>query len=191
MTNDELLDRILQTYLWSNKLAHDNFEKYEKLNFVLIVKSLKPDAPQWQINIFRQTLLGDKFLHSLYPNANEPYVLTTEGIKAAQIGWYTKQTSDRQTDDELKKHTIADLKRSKQSLFISILAFIVPTIFSVYTLWTGNQQATKSELQELHLQIQKLELEIEAKTTSIDSATVRAGDLKKESDSTKNLANEK
>lgn len=190
MTNDELLDRILQTYLWSKQLAYDDFEKYEKLNFVLIVKSLEPDAPQWQIDLFRQTLLGDKFLHSLYPNANEPYVLTTEGIKAAQIGWYTKQTLDRQTDDELKKHTIADLKRSKQSLFISILAFIVPTIISVYTMWTGNQQATKSEVQELRLQIQKLELNDESKTTSIDSSSVPADTLKKVKDNTKSITND-
>lgn len=190
MTNDELLDRILQTYLWSNKLAYDNFEKYEKLNFTFIVKVFEPDAPQWQIDLLRQTLLGDNFIKSSQLNAIEPYVLTPEGIKAAQIGWYRKQTLDRQTDDELKTHTIADLKRSKQSLFISILAFIVPTIISVYSLWTGNQQATKSEVQELRLQIQKLGLKIEAKTTSIDSATMQAGALKKEIDNTKNLANE-
>jgi hypothetical protein len=180
MTNNNLLDAILSSYLWGQKLKLDKDPKYNKLTFRLVVKAQDPSADDWQIELLKKQLFDDGFLEVAKFGDEEPYELTPAGIKAAQTRWYSKYAADKQKENDIKDHTIADLKRSKYSLVIAILAFLIPTIISVYTMWTNNQQPTTVEVQELRQRIQKLELKSEAKTASTVSATNPADSLKKE-----------
>lgn len=181
MTNNNILDAILSSYLWGQKLKLEKDPKHKKLSFRLVVKAQEPTADDWQIEFLKKQLFDDGFLEIAKYGDEEPYELTPAGIKAAQTRWYSNSAADKDTDKQIKQHTLADLKRSKYSLYISILAFIVPTIISLYTLWTGKQQPTTEEYQELRQRVEKMEsLKSEAKTTSNVSATTSADTLKKE-----------
>jgi hypothetical protein len=180
MTKNNLLDAILSSYLWGQKLKLEKDPKYKKLSFRLVVKAQEPTIDDWQIEFLKKQLFDDGFLEVAKYGDEEPYELTPSGIKAAQTRLYSNTEADKQKENEIKDHTLAELKRSKYSLLIAILAFIIPTIISVYTLWTGKQQPTTEEVQELRQRIQKLELDNATKTTLGVSATISADTLKKE-----------
>lgn len=178
MNNNKLLDSILFVYLYAESFKVSDPERFAKLKFLDIIKSFDNTISEDRIAFAKRQLFGDKFLDFRNDFEAEPFHLTDLGIKAAQIGWYSKTASDRQIDENLKTNTLLSLKRSKYSLMVAILAFIIPTIISVYTLWTDKQQPTKEEFQALRQRIQKLELESEAKTTLNASATTPSDTLK-------------
>lgn len=175
MTNNELLDAILYSYLYEYKLKLENSPEYKKLTFEYIAKAQDPDIEEWQLKFLRQTLINDGFIEPAKISGPEPYNLTPTGIKAAQTGWYKKTEKDLRTKKEITKQTLADLKRSKISLIVAILAFIIPTIISIYTFQANKQQPNRQELQELRQRIEKLEsLKNEANkdtTSSFESAS--------------------
>lgn len=179
MTNNELLDAILYSYLVGIKLKFENSPEYKKLTFDFIAKAQDPDLEEWQLKFLRQTLINDGFIEPAKISGPEPYNLTPTGIKAAQTGWYKKTEKDLRTKEEITKQTLADFKRSKISLIVAIMAFIIPTIISIYTFQVNKHQPTREELQELQQRIEKLEsLKNVANkdTTSIDG---NASDLLK------------
>jgi hypothetical protein len=179
MTNNHLLDAILSSYLWGQKLKLENDPKYKRLKFRLVVLAQDPTADDWQIDFLKKQLFNDGFLEIPKNGDEEPYELTPLGIKAAQTRLYSNTELDKDTEKEIKRRTLADLNRSKYSLAIAILALIIPTIISFYTLWTNKQQPTLEEVQELRQRIHKLELKTEAKATAIVSTTTFFDTLKK------------
>jgi hypothetical protein len=179
MTNNELLDAILNSYLYGLKLKFENSPEYKKLTFEFIAKAQNPDLEEWQLKFLRQTLINDGFIEPAKISGPEPYHMTPTGIKAAQTGWYKKTENDLRTKKEITKQTLADLKRSKISLIVAILAFIIPTIISIYTFQANKQQPNRQELQELRQRLEKLESLKNEAYKDTTSSFVSASDLKK------------
>jgi hypothetical protein len=181
MTNNNLLDAILTSYLWGQKLKLEKHPKYNRLSFRLVVKTHDPTADEWQIEYLKKQLLDDGFLEiAKYEYGNEgQYELTTSGIKAAKSRWYSKFSADKQKEDEIKENTLSNLKRSKYSLVISILALIIPTIISIYTILIDNKQPIIDQIKELNKRIRKLELDKVNNKTSTLSTTIFSNLLKK------------
>jgi len=167
MTHNNLLDAILSSYLFGQKLKLTKDPTYQRLSFKLVAKAQDPTVDDWNIEFLRKRLFDDGFLEYAKYGDPEPYELTPAGIKAAQTRWYSTQAEEKRLDKEIKKHTLLSLKRSKTALTISIFAFIIPTLISLYTLWTNKRSATTEGLQQLQKRIEKLESsKTEAKTTS-------------------------
>jgi hypothetical protein len=157
MTNNELLDKILYSYLYGLKLKLEKDPRYKRLSFKLVAKAQEKGIDDWHIDFLKKQLFADGFLKQSGFGDGEPYELTDAGIKAAQVGWYKENATEKQTEKEIRKQTLANLKRSKLSLTISIFAIIVPTIISLYSLWTSKQSPTIEEQKELKQRIENLE----------------------------------
>lgn len=161
MTNNQILDAVLHSYLYGQKLKLEGDPKYNKMTFEFIVQTQTKGegfiVEPWQLEFLRQTLINDGFI-KLPTSGIEPYELTKEGIKAAQIGWYKKNAKDVELEKEIKALTVADLKRSKKNLLIAILALIIPTILSIYSLiQTANSDKEKEmEIEYLKTEIKEL-----------------------------------
>jgi hypothetical protein len=180
MTHNNLLDAILSSYLFGQKLKLAKDPRYKKLSFNLVAKAQDPTIDDWNIEFLRKRLFDDGFLENAKYGDPEPYELTPAGIKAAQIRWYSSQAEEKRLDKEIKEQTLLSLKRSKTALTISIFAFIIPTLISLYSLWTNKESATTEELQQLQKRIEKLESsKTESKTTSNVSEKVSADTTQK------------
>jgi len=173
MTHNNLLDAILSSYLYGQKLKLAKDPTYKKLSFKLVAKAQDPTVDDWNIEFLKKRLFDDGFLENAKYGDPEPYELTPTGIKAAQTRWYSSQADEKRLDKEIKEQTLLSLKRSKTALIISTIAFIIPTLISLYSLWTNRQSVTTEELQQLQKRIEKLESsKTEAKTTSTVSEKV-------------------
>lgn len=159
MTDNELLDKILDSYLHSEKLSQDNDSMYRKMTFDSVIKTHEPTVDSWRIEFLKSKLFNDNFLTKAKTSRGEPFRLTSLGVEAAQTNWYSSLAAGKQKEDDIKDNTLVEFKRSKYSLIIAILSFIISTFISLYTLWVNKQQPTKAEVQVLHQRIQKLELE--------------------------------
>ena len=167
MTNNKLLDIILKMYLMDRHWELSENPLHQKLTFSKIAKSQDPTIEEWRIKFLKDQLFSDKFLEYAKYGDEEPYTLTSAGIKAAQIGWYVPMETNRILDKETKEQNLKNLKRSKAAIIISILAIIIPTLISLYILFTNKQQTTQEQFQELQRRVQKLESKkIEVKPTS-------------------------
>lgn len=131
MTNNQILDAILHCYLFAQKMKLENNAKYSKMTFEFIFNAQTKDqaVESWQMEFLKQTLINDGFI-KLPETGVEPFELTPSGVKAAQLGWYKKNERDLETEIQINSLTIKDLKRSKTSLTIAVLALIIPTILS-------------------------------------------------------------
>jgi hypothetical protein len=165
MTNNQILDTVLHSYLYGQKLKLEGDPRYGKMTFEFIVKTQTKgenfEIEPWQMEFLRQTLLNDGFI-KLPESGIEPYELTKEGIKAAQIGWYKKTARDAEIEKEIKSLTIEDLKRSKRNLVIAVLALIIPTIISIYSLIQTTNNNKDTELDKLRTEIQELKNDLKA-----------------------------
>jgi hypothetical protein len=180
MTNNQLLDAILTCYLFNEKLKHTDPNVSKKLTFAFIAKAQLTDIDEWRIEFLRKQLFNDGYLEYAKYGNGEPYILTASGIKAAQNNAYIKTEEDKQLDKELKLQTLLSLKRSKTAITISIFAIAIPTLISLYSLWTSKQSATTEEFQQLEERVKKLEnSKTEAKTTSNVSVKAFSDTLKK------------
>ena len=167
MTNNQLLDAILSCYLFNEKLKHTDPNVSKKLTFAFIAKAQLPDIDKWRIEFLRKQLFNDGLLEYAKFGDGEPFILTPAGIKAAQTNSYITNEEDKQLDKELKRQTLLSLKRSKTAITISVFAIIIPTLISLYSLWTSKQSASTEELNQLQERVKKLESsKTEAKTTS-------------------------
>jgi len=171
MTNNKLLDSILNVYLYGIKLRIENDPKHKMLTFDFVAKSQEPNIKDWQIEFLRKTLFDDGFLENCpFDDMAEPYELTPAGVKAAQNGWYTSKEEEIQLEIELKKRTITSLKLSKTSLIISIFAIVIPTIISIYSIWISKDMPTQQQFQELKHRIKAIENQKnDTKTKSTDA----------------------
>jgi len=177
--NNEILDKILHSYLWAWKLKQDKDPKYPKLNFEKIARAQEQLIEDWHLEFLKRQLINDGFLVASDSKNGEPYELTPLGIKATQNGGYKSFQAEKQTDRDIKSQTLANLKSSKYSLIISIFAIIVPTIISLYSLWTSKQSPTDEEVQHLLQRIERMEnLKDETKNAPI-SETSHVDTLKK------------
>ena len=180
MTNNQLLDTILKLYLTDRQWELSSNPLHKKLTFAKVVKSQDPTIEDWQIKFLKDQLFADKFLEYAKYGDGEPFKLTDAGIKAAQTGWYVTLQEKNEQEKIIRAETIKSLKRSKTALTVSIFAIIIPTIISLYSLWTSKLSATKEELQQLQERVKKLESsKTEAKTTSNDLETTSFDQLKK------------
>lgn len=185
MTNNELLDAILNSYLYAISVKYTNPALYRKMTFENVAKAQADGQnfklDKWHLEFLRKKLLDEGFLEpSKYGNP-DPYSLTTNGINFINSGGYSKAAIKRQREEQIQEQTLNSLKRSKTSLYISIFAIIIPTIISVYSLWTSKQSPTTDQIQELQQRIQKIEnLKSEAKTIKDSSLLNLADTLKME-----------
>lgn len=180
MTNNQLLDIILKLYLQDKQWSLSGDPRHSRLTFAKIVKSQVPDIEPWRIDFLKQQLFADKFLKYAKYGDEEPFSLTDDGVKAAQSSWYVALQEKTEQEKIIRAETIKSLRRSKTALRISIFAFIIPTIISLYTLWTNKQAPTTEELRQLQKRIEKLESsKTSTRTTSNDLEKVVADTLKK------------
>jgi len=163
MTNNQILDTVLHSYLYGQKLKLEGDPRYNKMTFEFIIKTQTKgenfEVEPWQMEFLRKTLLNDGFI-TLPESGIEPYELTKEGIKAAQVGWYKKNAKDAEIEKEIKSLTIEDLKRSKRNLVIAVLALIIPTIISIYSLLQTTNNNKGTEIEKLRTEIQELKNEL-------------------------------
>lgn len=157
MTNAELLDSILYCFAGILKEKLDGSPKYNKVDFKHIARSQEPDIPDWQIDFLKMQLFMDGFLVIAKSGPEEPYELTPRGIKAAQIGWYKSKETAREQDREIRKETLAQLKRSKFFNALSIASIIFSILFSIYSAYTGYNTPSREEHQDLQRRLEKLE----------------------------------
>lgn len=161
MKNTKILDSILHSYLYGEKLKLEGNPLYHKMTFEYIFKSTTRgenfQVEPWQMEFLKLTLLNDGFIR-LPDSGIEPYELTKEGIKAAQISWYSKSAQDIEIEKEIKSLTISDLKRSKKNLNIAILALIIPTIISIYSLVETANSGKEKEKEIINLKTELNEL---------------------------------
>lgn len=140
MTHTSLLDAILSSYLYGQKLKLEKNPKYKRLSFKLIAKAQDTTLDDWNIEFLRRRLFDDGFLENAKYGDPEPYELTALGIKAAQTKWYSSNEEEKRLDKEIKQQTLLSLRRSKDAKIISVFAIIVPTLISIYALWIAKQQ---------------------------------------------------
>lgn len=163
MKNTKILDSILHSYLYGQKLKLEGNPLYNKMTFEYIFKSTTRGenfhVEPWQMEFLKLTLLNDGFIR-LPESGVEPYELTKEGIKAAQISWYNKSAQDIEIEKEIKSLTINDLKRSKKNLTIAILALIIPTILSIYSVVQTGQNNKEDEIKNLKNELQQIKAEL-------------------------------
>jgi hypothetical protein len=179
MTNNELLDIILKLYLQARQWKLSGDPRHSRLTFEKVVKSQEPDIELWRIQILKDQLFSDKFLKYAKYGDEEPFSLTEDGVKAAQNGWYVPLQEKTEQEKIIRAETIKSLRGSKTALRISIFAFIIPTLISLYSLWTNKQVTTTEELRQLQKRIDKLESsKTSTKTTSNDLEKVGADSLK-------------
>lgn len=131
---------------------------HQKVTFSKFVKSLDPKIEEWQIKFLKEQLFSDKFLEYSKYGDHEPYILTPGGIKAAQNGWYVPMEDNRILDKEIKKHSLKNLKRSRTIIIISILAVIIPTVISLYSLMTNKESPSHKQFKDLQQRIKTLEI---------------------------------
>jgi hypothetical protein len=167
MTHNELLDTILTAYNWAEIMKIKKDPKYKKLTFNLVARAIEPTIEDWHIEYLRNRLFNDGFLSYSKFGDGEPFEITPDGIKASQANWYRSNAEDKKVEKETKIENLKSLKRSKTALWISVFAFIIPSIISVYTILTNKELPTKEQFQELQERIKKLEnSKIEDKTIS-------------------------
>ena len=132
---------------------------HKKLTFSKVVKSQDPTIEEWEIKFLKDQLFADKFLEYAKYGGEEPYKLTDIGVKAAQTGWYASLSEKNEQEKIIRTETIKDFKRSKKALTISIIAIIVPTIISIYTLWASKRQDNSEEVKQLKQQLNSIQQE--------------------------------
>lgn len=161
MTNNQILDAILHCYLFAEKMKLENNSKYSKMTFEFIfnTQTKEHDVESWQMEFLKRTLINDGFI-KLPDSGVEPYELTPSGVKAAQLGWYKKNERDLETEIQISSLTIKDLKRSKTSLIIAVLALIIPTILSVYSLVQSINSGKEKEIDKLKTELSNAKREI-------------------------------
>ncbi len=162
MTNNQILDAILHCYLFAQKMKLENNAKYSKMTFEFIFNAQTKDqaVESWQMEFLKQTLINDGFI-KLPETGVEPFELTPSGVKAAQLGWYKKNERDLETEIQINSLTIKDLKRSKTSLTIALLAVIIPTILSVYSLVQSANSNKDKEIDKLKTDLNDAKKEID------------------------------
>ena len=188
MTNNELLDAILNTYLYGISVKETNPALYKRMTFESVAKAQADGKnfklENWHLEFLKNKLLDEGFIELLKCGNPNQYNLTTNGINFINSGGYSKAAIKRQRDEQIQEQTLDSLKRSKDSLYISIFAIIIPTIISVYSLWLSKQSPTTDQLQELQQRIDKMEnLKSEAKTKTDNSLSNLSDTLKMENSS--------
>ncbi|MBB2950753.1 hypothetical protein [Sphingobacterium sp. JUb56] len=161
MNNNQILDSILHSYLFGQKMKLENDPRYLKMTFDFIfnTQTKREETESWQMEFLKQTLLNDGFI-KLPESGIEPYELTPTGIKAAQVGWYKKNERDVETEKQLNLLTVADLKRSKATLAIAILALIIPTALSIYSIIQSAKTDKDKEIEKLRIELIEIKKEI-------------------------------
>ena len=179
MTNNQLLDKILQLYLMDRHWELTNNPIRKQLSFSKMAKSQEPTIEEWRIKFLKDQLFADKFLEYSEYGDGEPYKLTDPGMKAAQNGWYVPQSLKGEEEKIIRTETIKDFNRSKKAVNISIIAIIVPTIISLGALWLSRQQPTTEEVQQVKEQVRKLKGQLDQQKTTLDSLTIISVDTLK------------
>lgn len=159
MTHDETLDALLHCYAYAETLRLSKNGAYKNYIFRNIALSHNPDLSDWNIEFLKNRLFDDGFLKEAPYGDAEPYILTPEGIKAAQRGHYTKSTKKAEMEDEIDALTVRSLKDSRRALVISIVAFLVPTLISIYPLL--KDEDNPHQIEKLKKQVDQLQLEVE------------------------------
>jgi len=157
MTNNELLDTILQSYLYDLYLKLSNIPWDKKRTFEFIAKKQDPGIEEWHIKFIKKQLLDDGFLEPAKINGPEPYNLTPIGIKAAKMGHYKQTERKLNIEEEISKQTIANLKRSKKSLIIAICALVISTSMSLISLLNNKHNKAIEDIIKLDLRIDQIE----------------------------------
>lgn len=161
MANSEILGAILHSYMYLLKLKLDDNQKYEKLTFKFIAQTQLAGRQlpinEWHIEFLKYTLLYDGFLELSFPESLDILDLTPLGIKAAQNGHYKKSMKDKFLEEEIKKETLKNFRRSQYSLFISIITLIISAGISIYNLFGATKYATLDQIMELKQRIDLIE----------------------------------
>jgi len=157
MTNNQLQDIILKLYLQNRQGALEGNPLHTKVTFAKIVKSQEPKIEEWRIAFLKDQLFADNFLENAKYGDNEPFSLTSAGIKAAQNGHYVPNESNRLLDNQTKIENLKSLKRSKGALTIAILALIISTLVSLYSLWNSNDSVPTQDFKQLQERVNKLD----------------------------------
>ena len=180
MTNNQLLDIILKLYLQDKQWALSGDPRHSRLTFAKVVKSQDPIIEDWQIMFLKEQLFADKFLQYAKYGDEEPYTLTDTGVKAAQTSWYVPLQENNEQQKTIRTETIKDFSRSRNALIISIIAIIVPTLISLYTLWLNKQQDNTEEVKQLKQQLDTIRQEqLRQQKTLHSLQAVSADTLKK------------
>jgi hypothetical protein len=149
MTNNKLLDAILHSYLQNKQWELSSDPRLNIANFSFIAKAQLPDIENWRIDFLKETLLNDKLIEPAKYGDEEPFTLTADGIKGAQIGWYEQTESKRVDEKTIRDETIIGFKRAKESKIISIIAVIISFLLLVYTIYKDiHKQLEISELKQ-------------------------------------------
>lgn len=176
MANTEILDAILNTYLYLHVLRPNR--NYAKPPFKFIAKTQlearELPLDEWHIEFLKSTLINDGFLEISINEGPDYLNLTPSGIKAAQIGFYEKAKKDKYIEEEIKKQTLENFKHSKYALYISGLTFIFSTIITMYSLWETKKSATTAQLEEI-----KHRLELFEKSSLLSDTTNKLNDTLK------------
>lgn len=159
MTHFEKLDTILFVLLDSQRLNLQKAPTPKRLTFDFICKTVAEVQEQWEVDYLKQRLLDDDYIKFGDYGDGEPPKITPKGIKFMQTGGYRQQDQDLQLHRENQEQNLKSLKRSKTSLWVSVIAIIIPTLISLYTLWKNSQQPTIEEMNKLKNKVDSIQKE--------------------------------
>lgn len=180
MTHPEKLNSLLYVLHWTHRKVLTNQPVSKKITFDWLCRTVAEVTEDWEVEYIKQRLLTDGYIKMGDFGDEEPPILTPAGIKYIQAGGYVQEAKDRDLDKITKLENLKNLKRSKTALWISILAFIIPTLISLYGILANKELPTKQQFQELQERIKKLESsKTETKTTSKALETMSFDTLKK------------
>jgi hypothetical protein len=155
MTHQEKLNSLLHVLLYLQRKVVVNTPMNKKITFAWLCKTVAETEDQWEVEFLRQILLNDGYIIAGRFGDGEPPEITHSGIKFIQTGGYIKEKEQKELDEKIKAETLKSLHRSRTAIIISVIAIVVPTAISLFTLLETRKEHKTLDLPKSEINYKK------------------------------------